>query len=161
MIMGHTNYERSDFRPNSAMTNGCQSAIMDPIRLRFCTLIHSMIVYKFPIHYLSKLWSWVKKSMKVLIFGQFSKQNGRQSVILDPICLKFYTLIHSMIAYKFPIHCAYKLWSWVTKIMKVLIFGQIQQKKWPPVSHFWSDPSQILHTGRFDACLQVSCSLCI
>ena len=102
--------------------NGCQSPILDPIRLKVCTLIHSMIVYKFSIHYVYKLWSWVTQMMKVLIFGQIQQKNGRQLAILDLICLKFYTLKHSIIVYKFPIHYVYKLWSWVTQMMKVLIF---------------------------------------
>ena len=68
-----------------------------------------------------------QKSMKVLIFGQIQQKNGHQSTILDPIHLTFCTLIHSMIVYKFPIHYVYKLW--VTQIMKILISGQIQQRK--------------------------------
>ena len=95
-----------------------------------------------------KLW-------KIWFSTKFNKQNGRQSAIEHPICLKFYTLIHSMIVYKFPIHYVYKLWSWVTQIMKDLIFGQIQQIKWPLVGHFASDTSQILHTGTFNDSLQV------
>ena len=55
MIMGHTNYESSGFWPNSAKVKDRQSAIVEPIHLKFCTLIHSMIVYKFPIHYVYKL----------------------------------------------------------------------------------------------------------
>ena len=153
-----------------------------------------MFVYKFPIHYVYKFWSWVTKIMKVLIFGQIqqrkmaaswpswiwsisnlahryiqllsksflfimyinyerfdyrpnsAKKNGRQSTILEPIHLKFCTLLQSMIGYKFPIHYIYKVWSWVTQIMKVLIFSQIHKEKWPPVGHLGSDQSQILHT---------------
>ena len=45
--------------------------------------------------------------------------------------------------------------------MKFLILGEIQQTKWPPVGHFGSDPSQILHTDKVDDSLQVSYSLCI
>ena len=107
--------------------NGCQSAILEPILLKFCTLIHSLIVYKFPIHYVNydygshKLWSSDFRPNS-------AKKDARQSAILDPIRLKLCTLIHSMIVYKFPIHYVYKLWSWVTQIMKVLIFCQIQQQ---------------------------------
>ena len=57
MIMGQTNYESSDFCPNSEKKNGRHSAILDHINLKFCTRIHSMIVYKFPIHYVYKLHS--------------------------------------------------------------------------------------------------------
>ena len=32
-------------------------------------------------------------------------------------------------------------------------------KKWPPVGHLGSDPSEILHTYTFHDCLQVSFSL--
>ena len=46
-------------------------------------------------------------------------------------------------------------------MMKVLIFGQIQQEKWPPVGHLGSDQSQVLHTDTFSDCLQVSYSLCV
>ena len=35
-------------------------------------------------------------------------------------------------------------------------FGQIQQRKWPLVSHLSSDSSQIMHTYAFNDCLQVS-----
>ena len=137
-------------------------AILDPISLKFCTLIHSMIVYKFSIQYVYRLWSWVTQIMKDSFYRPNSaKKNGRQSTILDPIHLKLCTLIQSMIGYKFPIHYIYKVWSWVTQIMKVLIFGQIQQRKWPPVGHLGSDQSQILHTDTFSDCLQVSYSLCI
>ncbi len=55
MIIGHTNHERSDFQSNSAKNNGRRLAILDPISLKFRTLIHSMIVYKFPIQYVYKL----------------------------------------------------------------------------------------------------------
>ena len=54
MIMGHTNYESCDFRPNSEKENGRQSAILDPVNLKFGTLIHSVIIYKFPIRYVYK-----------------------------------------------------------------------------------------------------------
>ncbi len=109
------------------------------------------INYDHGSHTLWNVWFWAK----------FSKQNGRQSAILDPIHLKFCTLIHAMIVYKFSIHSEYKLWWWVTKIMKFLILGEIQQTKSPPVGHYGSDPSQILHTYTFNDCLQVSYSLCI
>jgi len=55
MIMGHTNYECSDFQPNSAKKNGRQSAILDLTDLKFCTLVDLMTFYKFAIHYVSEL----------------------------------------------------------------------------------------------------------
>ena len=137
--------------------NGRQSAILDLIRLKFGALIHSIIVYKFPIHYVYKLWSWVTQMMKVVIFGRIQPKNGRQSAILDLIRLKFGTLIHSIIVYTFPIHYVYKLWSLVTQMMKVLIFGQIQQKHgplWPPflgVRGLWGQNcwASLIPHGRF------------
>ena len=160
MFMSHKLW-KSDFQPNSAKKNSRQSTILVPIHLKFCTLIESMTAYKFPIHYVYKLWSGVTQIMKVMIFGEIQQKDGCQSAIFDPISLKFGTLIHSMIVYKFPIHYVYKLWSWVTQIMKVLIFDQIQKEKWPPIGHLGSDQSQILHTDTFSDYLQVSYSLCI
>jgi len=42
--------------------------------------------------------------------------------------------------------------------MKIMIFSEIQQRKWPPVGHLKSDPSQILQTDALSDCLQVSYS---
>ncbi len=49
--------------------------------------MHSMIVYKFPIHNVYEFWSWATQIMKIMIFDKFSKANGRQSIILALIHL--------------------------------------------------------------------------
>ena len=160
--MGHKNYEISDFGRNSANKMAASRtswirSVSNCAHLR----IHPMIVYKYPVHYDINYDHGSQKLWKCWFLAKFSKKNGRQSAIFDPIHLKFCTLVDSMLVYKFPIHYVYKLWSWVTQIMNVLIFSQIKQTKWQPVGHLGSDPSQILHTDTFDDCLQVSCSLCI
>ena len=53
---------------------GRQSAILDRINLIFCTPIHSMIIYKFPIHYVYKLRSWVTQIMKDSITGKIQQE---------------------------------------------------------------------------------------
>jgi len=55
MIMGHTNYESSDYRPNSAQRKMAASQPSWIGDLRFCTLIDLMTFYKFAIHYESEL----------------------------------------------------------------------------------------------------------
>ena len=133
--MGHTNYEISDFRPNSAKENGRQSAILDLIHLKISKLILSVIVYKFPIHYVHKLWSWVTQIMKVLIFGQIQQRKmaaSRPSWILSISNFAHWYIQWLFTSFLFIMyinydHGSHKLW--------VLIFGQIQQRKmaasWP------------------------------
>ncbi len=128
MIMGHTNYESSDYQPNLAK----KMAAIRPSWIRsISSLAHWYIQWLSTSFLFSVYINYGHGSHKLWKFwfsAIFSKQNGRQSAILHPICLKFCTLIHSMIVYKFSIHYVYKLWSRVTKIMKVLIFSQIQQR---------------------------------
>jgi len=123
MIMGHANCESCDQQKNDH-----QSAILDRIHLKLCTLIHFMIVYKFPIHYVYKLWSWVMQIVKVVIFGKIQQKNDRQSAILDRIHLKFCTLMQSVIVYMFPIDYVSE-WRRVKEIFRFFfvfsIFSQL------------------------------------
>ncbi len=85
------------YKTRNKFLDGHQSAILDPIRPKLFTLIHSMIVYKFPIHYVYKLWSWVTQIMKFLIFSNSAMKDGRQSAILDPI-----QILHTEYIMKIP-----------------------------------------------------------
>jgi len=126
--MGHIHYEMSDFGRNSANKMAASRPFwirsisnFAHLYMQWLSTSFLFIMYINYDHGSQKLWNF-------WFWAKFSKQNGRQSAILDPISLKFCTIIHLMIVYKFPIHYVYKLWSWVMQIVKVLIFGQNQQK---------------------------------
>ncbi len=84
-------------------------------------------------------------------------QNGRQSAILDPIIMKFYTVIDLVTRNNFAIHNVSKFWT--GKIIfcfslicrsncdiqngRILLFInlpiRLRHSKWPPIGHFESD----------------------
>ena len=144
----------------SAKKNGHQSAIFDPNHLKSCTLICSMIVYKFPI-FLYKLWSWVAQIMKVMIFGQIQKR--KMAAIRPSWIWTISNFAHWHIQWLSTsfLFITYINYDHGHTNYESSEFRPNSAKKWPPVGHLGYDPSQILHSNTFNGCPQVSYSLCI
>ena len=92
MIMSHTNYESSDFRPNSEKKNGRHSAILDLIHLKFSTLDTFSDCLQVSYSLCIQIMVMGHKNYESSDFRSNSaKENGRQSAILDPILSIFFT----------------------------------------------------------------------
>ena len=81
-----------------------------------------MTLYKFVIHYVSKLWTWKTLFWFLLFFQFFDNLKPPGGQMQKYISVKFCTLIDFMTLYKFVIHYVSKLWTWKTLFWFLVVF---------------------------------------